>query len=76
MNENFNDKIEAALKSMKMSIEQEDYSEFFELFGDIYCELNNELTYATKQKEDNRVDEMYDLIFYDLIPDSILLAGL
>ena len=76
MNENFNDKIEAALKSMKMSIEQEDYSEFFELFGDIYCELNNELTYAAKQKENNRVDEMYDLIFYDLIPDSILLAGL
>ena len=63
-------KIETALDAMKMSIEQEDYNEFFELYGDIYCELSDKFTEAVNNKT-NEVDTLYSLIYDVLIPDSV-----
>ena len=63
-------KVDTIIDAMKMSIEQEDYAEFFELFGDIYCELNTEFTKAVNTKAEE-ADDLYDLIFSTLIPDSV-----
>ena len=65
------DKIDVVIDAMKMAIEQEDYSEFFELYGDIYCELDKELRLALREKEEKYKDEILDLIFNYLIPDSV-----
>ena len=64
-------KIDVAIDAMKMAIEQEDYAEFFEIYGDIYCELDKELRLALRQKEERYKDVILDLIFNYLIPDSV-----
>ena len=70
VNVELENKIEVALDAMKMSIEQEDYAEFFELFGDIYCELGDKFTEAVNNKT-NEVDTLHSLIYDVLIPDSV-----
>lgn len=68
--EELNKKVEIAVDAMKIFVEQEDYDDFFETFGDIYTELNNEYVSAIINKTED-VDRLYDLIYNDLIPNSV-----
>ena len=69
VNVELENKIEISLDAMKMAIEQEDYNEFFELYGDIYCELVNNLTLIDEESMIYKL--MYSLIYDVLIPDSV-----
>lgn len=69
VNVELENKIEISLDAMKMAIEQEDYNEFFELYGDIYCELVNNLTLI--DEESMIYKSIYSLIYDVLIPDSV-----
>lgn len=63
-------KIDAAIDSMQMSISMEDYNEFFEMFGDVYCLLSKE--YA-EDDNDKFSGKIFDLIYSSLIPRSVEL---
>ena len=65
--ETLKDAIDTAVDAMKMSIEQEDYAEFFEIYGDVYNKL---IDSYSPLHSDLTNSEIYDLIFADLIPRS------
>jgi len=64
-------RIVATLHAMKEAIIQEEYNNFFELYGDIYSELDRELACGAERDDKEYINEIYDLIFYTLIPDSV-----
>lgn len=68
--EELSKKLEIAVEAMKTFVEQEDYDDFFETFGEIYTKLNNEYIYAIINKTED-IDRLYNLIFDHLIPDSV-----
>ena len=74
MSNEMEDFVNRALDAMKFAIEQEDHSEFFVLFGDIYCRLEQVFLYAIKEDDDELINDIYNLKFGHLIPDSIDLA--
>jgi len=69
----FETNIDNVIDAMKMAIEQEDYPEFFEIYGDFYCQLisiyKDEVISNTEY-----TDKIFSLIFDDLIPRSVDLV--